>query len=232
MKKGVLIVLILVVLCVGVIVLKGYNNKDTQQHMNNISNENMVNNINTIENTLEDSNNTNKYSQDVDTNVNEEETFKIKKVEKKDFDNNYTIEEQYEIINKKYFSIEKQNDDLVISIIKSEQNENLFKLGKGVTYNKKYVINNIKAKDVENIFCGGEGQDLLYPIVFLLQKDGTIKGVNIEYGYKTGNFVAKSVSGLENVEKIEQASVTPVNDSGYEAIIAITKDKTVYEIGM
>ena len=50
------------------------------------------------------------------------------------------------------------------------------------------------------------------------------------HGYKTGEFIAKSISGLEHVEKIEQADVFLVNDSGYIAVVATTKDGAMYEI--
>ena len=48
------------------------------------------------------------------------------------------------------------------------------------------------------------------------------------HGYKTGEFIAKSISGLEHVEKIEQADVFLVNDSGYIAVVATTKDGAMY----
>lgn len=158
------------------------------------------------------------------------EIFEVKKIDSQIYAQDYRVEEQYKIISEKYFNIEKQKDNLVISIIDSEYNDELLSRGKGVEYNKKYTINNVKSEDVKSIFTGGEGQDLIYPLVYILMKDGTIKGVDIENGYKTGKFESQIISGINNVEKINQASVSPSNDSGYEAIIAITEDEEVYEI--
>lgn len=168
--------------------------------------------------------------EDSNVTINKKENvFEIKDVKQNDFDNNYKIEKQLEIITKNYFKIDMQNDDLVISLIESNENKELLQ-GKKAIYNQKYIISNVKAKDVEHIFYGNEGQDIMYPLIYLLQKDGTVKGIDTEYGYKTGEFIAEDILGLNNVEKIEQTSVTPPNDSGYEAVIAITKDQKVYEI--
>ena len=56
------------------------------------------------------------------------------------------------------------------------------------------------------------------------------KLVDIEEGYKTGNFVAKTISGLDNLEKFEQVSVSKPDDSGYNSVVAITKDGEIFEI--
>lgn len=208
MKKIVLIILIVVILGGGVFLIKK-SNKD----LNSIKGEFAENQKSVTENILPN-----------------DEIFEVKKIDSKTYAQDYTIEEQYKIISEKYFNIEKQKDNLVISMIDSEYNDELLSRGKGVEYNKKYTISNVKSEDVKSIFTGGEGQDLMYPLVYILMKDSTIKGVDIENGYKTGKFEAQIISGINNVEKIEQASVSPANDSGYEAIIAITEDEEVYEI--
>lgn len=77
-----------------------------------------------------------------------------------------------------------------------------------------------------------EGQDWDYPLIFILQKDGTVKGIDMENGYKTGEFIAKNISELKNVDRFEQVDVTPQNNSGYYAVVAITKDNLVYEVGV
>ena len=89
---------------------------------------------------------------------------------------------------------------------------------------------NRNAEDVSQIFCGCEGQDLIYPVVYLLLKDETVKGIDIENGYNTAEFKAETIFGLNNIEKIEQTSVAIPDDSGYEAVVAITEDETAYEI--
>ena len=237
MKKIVLIILALSILG-GTVILIHYNKKNIDNEnlsinnstSDNISNNNVTeNDDNTkIENEVQD-NGSNLDSSNVNSDV-KESSFKIKKIEQKDFNNNYTIENQYEIITKDYFKLEQQNDDFVISIIKSEANKNLLQNEGVIKYNEKYIISNIKVKDVNSIFYGVEGQDAGYPLVYILQNDGTVKGINTEFGYKTGKFVAENISGLNDIKKIEQASVTPPDDSGYVAVIAITKDNNVYEI--
>ena len=156
--------------------------------------------------------------------------FEIVKVKEDDFKNYYEIEEQYEIINKQYFNIDIENTNVVITLIESSQNEQLLKDNNKLTYNKKYTISNVNAEDVNQIFCGGEGQDLMYPVVYLLLKDGTVKGVDIENGYNTGNFIAETISGLKDVQKIEQANASRRDDSGYACVVAILNDESVYEI--
>lgn len=225
MKKVIIGVLILLIIGVIAYVFVNYDNQSLK-----------TNTENTAQNTTENTNVENS-SKDIEqgeteniANEDEEKTWEIKKVNNTDFNNNYTIEEQYKIINEKYFNIKKQGEKLTITLIDSDENDNLLGDTSGLEYNKEYVIKNSNANNIKSIFCGGEGQDLMYPLVFLLQQDGTVQGIDIESGYKTGNFVAKNISELKDVEKIEQASVTPKDDSGYVAVIAITKDDTVYEL--
>lgn len=157
-------------------------------------------------------------------------SFNVISVESEDFENNYTVEEQMDLITEDYFVVKEDGDDVVITLVESEQNEELLDSTTTLEYDTNYIISNLSAEEVEEIFYGGEGQDLTYPVVYILLTDGTVKGINIKNGYETGEFVAETVTGLENIESIEQASVTPENDSGYEAVIAITSDESVYEI--
>ncbi|MCI8291397.1 MAG: hypothetical protein HFJ25_04000 [Clostridia bacterium] len=160
----------------------------------------------------------------------EDNIFEIKKIDKDAFTSDYKIVQYQDMFFKQLFNIEKQNDNIIITIVESDMNEQLFENGKGIEYNKKYVINGVNSSDVDNIFYGVEGQALDYPLLLLLQKDGTVKGVDIKYGYIRGEFFAQDILGLENVVRIEQTDVTPVNDSGYEAVVGITKDNSIYEI--
>lgn len=221
MKKVVLIILMLVVIGGGIFIIKK-SNKD----LDIIKGKFTEKSKNITEN-LKDKEAENK---NIVQKENVVSTFELRKIDSKEFTKNYKIEEQYKIIQEKYFKIEKQKENLVISIVESENNEELLSRGKGIECNRKYIINNVKSEDVKSVFTGGEGHDLVYPLVYILIKDGTIKGVDIENGYKTGKFEAQNISGIGNVEKINQASVSPENDSGYEAVVAITKDDTVYEI--
>ena len=86
------------------------------------------------------------------------------------------------------------------------------------------------AEDIDKIFVGGEGQELVYPNIYLLAKDGSVKGIDVKEGYEEGTFTAYDISGLKNVESIDQVSVAKPNDSGYEAIVASTKDNEYYEL--
>ncbi len=166
----------------------------------------------------------------ISNNEKEENIFEIKKIDKSAFDNYYKTVQYQDIITKDWFVVEKQDDDLLITILESDINEQLFENGKGVEYNKKYIINGAKVSDTETIFYGVEGQEIGYPLLLLLQKDGTVKGVDIKHGYITSNFLAQDIMEVKNIAKIEQKDVTPVNDSGYEAVVIITKDNLMYEI--
>ena len=226
MKNIIIVILVLIIFVMGgFFIVKYTDNNKIDENNNQISNENTQNVNSNGANTqnTENMNTNNEHN-------NSESNFKIIEIMEEDFKNNYEIEEQYEIINKEYFNIKKKDNNVVITLIESDRNNDLLNENKQVTYNKEYIINNVNAEDVAEIFCGGEGQDLVYPVVYLLLKDGTVKGIDIENGYKTGNFNAETISGLENIQTIEQTSVTRPNDSGYEAVVAITKDGDVYEI--
>lgn len=207
MKKVLMILVLIILVSVGVIAVKVYREQENNKELKNSNN---------IESGKQEE-------------KNYESIFELIEVEKTDFETNYTIVKEMDIITKKWLVIEKE-DKLTIKIINSEENEMLFEKGKGVNYNEKYNIKNIEANEVKSIFYGAEGHEIGYPLVFLLEKDGTVKGIDIEKGYKTGEFVAQDIVGLKNVTKIEQADVTRANDSGYQAVIASTKDGKVYEI--
>lgn len=208
MKKTILIIIVLII-CVGAICMIKTNITDTNDVLSNEDEFNQDDNIN---------NSTSKNS------------FEIVEVQENDFKNNYKVEEQFEIINKAYFNVEKEDKFITITLIESSQNEELLKNNEKITFNQKYTISNVNAEDVSQIFCGCEGQDLIYPVVYLLLKDETVKGIDIENGYNTAEFKAETIFGLNNIEKIEQTSVTIPDDSGYEAVVAITEDETAYEI--
>lgn len=228
MKKIILVILVLIICVIGGIFIVKYKDTDNANKAEE-NNTAVSEETNTQETNTEETNTENTDSTENETN-NTESNFRTIEVTEDDFKNNYEIVEQYEIINTDYFNIKKENNNVVITLIESDRNKELLNDNQQVTYNKGYIINNVNAEDVSEIFCGGEGQDLVYPLVYLLLKDGTVKGVDIENGYNTVNFNAETIPGLENVEKIEQTSVTPPNDSGYVAVVAITKDGTAYEI--
>lgn len=208
MKKILIILVLIILVSVGIIAVKVYKE---QENKNDLKNDNNIQNENIEEK---------RYKSN----------FEIIEVEKQDFEANYTIVKEMDIITKKWLILEKEDKELAIKIINSKENEMLFEKGKGVNYNEKYNIENIEANQVKTIFYGAEGQEIGYPLVILLKKDGTVKGVDIENGYKTGEFLAYDILELKDVIKIEQADVTRANDSGYQAVIASTKDGKVYEI--
>lgn len=210
-NKNLIFIIILLLLSLMLIVLTGCNNE--QDIKDNNINTNLISNEENID----------------DKNDEDYGNFGLRKIDKESFDSEYTIVHgEYDTIFKEWFVIGQENNDLTITIIESDANKYLSE--KAVNYNEKYIIKNIDLNDIESVFCGVEGQDIYYPSVFILQKDGTVKGVDTEYGYKTGEFIAKRISELDQVEKIEQADVFLVNDSGYIAVVATTKDGEMYEI--
>lgn len=230
MKNIIIVILVLIIFVMGgFFIVKYTDNNKIDENNNQISNETNTENTQNVNSNGANTQNTENMNTNNEHN-NSESNFKIIEIMEEDFKNNYEIEEQYEIINKEYFNIKKKDNNVVITLIESDRNNDLLNENKQVTYNKEYIINNVNAEDVAEIFCGGEGQDLVYPVVYLLLKDGTVKGIDIENGYKTGNFNAETISGLENIQKIEQTSVTHPNDSGYVAVVAVAKDGTAFEI--
>lgn len=228
MRNSILLILVLIICIGGICIIKHYNT-DTSDTSKIVENSNLISNETSItnnnNNTSGQDNNITNNDSNIDTS---KSNFEIVKVN--DYNDNYEVEEPFKIISKDYFTVEKENNNVVITLIESSRNKELLKDNEKVTYNKKYIISNVSAENIDKIFCGGEGQELMYPVVYLLLKDGTVKGVDTENGYNTGNFKAETISGLNNVQKIEQTSVTRPNDSGYEAVVAITKDGDVYEI--
>ena len=234
MKNFKVIILIIVLL---IIVLGGFLIVYTNRGNNQIPERNIAysleDNTQTF-NEISSANNSENATNVIETNISNENTqkgkFNIIEVDENTFKDNYTVQQPFDIINKEYFNIEKENSNLTISLIQSDINKELLRDTKNIKYAEKYTINNVSTEEVNTVFCGGEGQDLVYPVVYLLLNNGTVKSVNIEEGYKTGVFNAEIISNLENVQKIEQADVTPKVDSGYVAVIATTEDGKIYEI--
>lgn len=244
MNKGVLVIVILIVLfCGGFIVFTVLNNNEEDKNdinteiieNNRTDNETDTNTSNEIANNNADNDiseiNDESANQNEINNEYDDGTFRVREIDNESFNSSYKIIEEEEVA-KNSVSIEEKDNNLTIAILKTNLNESLLENGSAITYDTKYDISNINADDVDTIFYGMEGQDWDYPLIFILQKDGTVKGIDMENGYKTGDFIAKNISELKNVDRFEQVDVTPQNNSGYYAVVAITKDNLVYEVGV
>lgn len=232
MKKGIIVFLIiLVILCGGFIVYYILDSRNVDQE-----NDNTISNVNTEENNLINNENTNNNTagnndeaQGNTVDESDDGTFIVRNVKNEDFDTYY---KKIEVIDEAEdcVKVEKKDNKLILNLIESDTNEMLLEHGSVVSYNETYTISNVNANDVKTIFYGAEGQDIGYPLVLLLLNDGTVKGVDIQNGYQTGNFIAKNISGVENIVEFEQVDVTPPNDSGFIGVVAISKDNTIYSI--
>lgn len=244
MNKGVLVIVILIVLfCGGFIVFTVLNNNEEDKNdinteiieNNRTDNETDTNTSNEIANNNADNDipeiNNESANQNEINNEYDDGTFRVREIDNESFNSSYKIIEEEEVA-KNSVSIEEKDNNLTIAILKTNLNESLLENGSAITYDTTYDISNINADDVDTIFYGMEGQDWDYPLIFILQKDGTVKGIDMENGYKTGEFIAKNISELKNVDRFEQVDVTPPNNSGYYAVVAITKDNLVYEVGV
>ena len=140
------------------------------------------------------------------------------------------------IFTKDYYIIGIQNNNLVVTIKNSEEMENIIQNSslKGniqVEYNKAYVIDNVNAEDIAKIFYAGYGQDIFEPfVVYLIQKDGTVKGLDIINGCGNGTFIADIVPGLENIERIENMDSREIKGGGARTVVAFANDGTMYEL--
>lgn len=241
MKKQVLILIIIVavLICIGLIAVGNIykpaeSEKSTQMSSTN-SNEVQESNKKSNDNdtNLEKNNSANsKENKTIEINNRQDNgKFEIIEIEKSKFESDYTIIDEREIYNK-IINIEKENNNVTITRKETEENNNILALDEKskVKSNTKYNIENIKAAGIKDIFIGEEGHEGIYPLIYILQKDGTVKGIDIEEAFKTGTFVAQNISELKNVEKIEQADVHPKDDSGYMAIVITTSDKKIYEL--
>jgi len=211
----------IILLSIMLIILTGCSNKSNTDNLV----ENEETNVSKEYNNL--------LSKEEIKNEEEYSDFILREVESESFNSDYTVVDEYSEVSREWFTLKKENNNLIITIMESNTNKDLLKFEGNdnvVKCNEKYIIKNVDLDDIEKIFCGVEGQDIYYPSVFILQKDGTVKGIDTRDGYKTGEFIAKSVYGLKQVEKIEQVEVTLDNDSGYVGTMATTKDGTRYEI--
>ena len=232
MKKGIIVILLLLVIaCGGFIIYYLYDSREVNQNENNqISNINTNTNVGDSINNIDiEKNTTNNQLNSSQEDTNDDGTFIVRNVKSEDYNSYYQTMEVPEAAED-CINIEKKENTLVLNVIDSETNEMLFERGSKVSLDEKYTISNVNANDVKFIFYGVEGQDIGYPLVFLLLNDGTVKGVDIQSGYQNGNFIAKNISGLKDISKFEQVDVTPPNDSGYVGVVAISQDDTIYSI--
>ena len=232
MKKGIIVILLLLVIaCGGFIIYYLYDSREVNQNENNqISNINTNTNVGDSINNIDiEKNTTNNQLNSSQEDTNDDGTFIVRNVKSEDYNSYYKTMEVPEGAED-CINIEKKENTLVLNVIDSETNEMLFERGSKVSLDEKYTISNVNANDVKFIFYGVEGQDIGYPLVFLLLNDGTVKGVDIQSGYQNGNFIAKNISGLKDISKFEQVDVTPPNDSGYVGVVAISQDDTIYSI--
>lgn len=230
MKKGIFIILILILVCGVIAILKGYNTKEFFKDMNNLSNE--ISKINNTENNVIEDNNINidKNNSNIENKTDNSEdstTLNVKKISEKQYNSYY---EKVEDIAKNWITVNKQSDNLTVRLIETRENDTLLDGSKEVEYNKDYSVSMVNADKVKNIYYCIMGQDIDYPLIFLLQDDGTVKVIETREGYKTGKFVAKNIKELNNIKKIEQVSISPPNDSGYIGVVAIAEDGQIYEI--
>ena len=136
-------------------------------------------------------------------------------------------------IMQEFCLVEKQDGKLVVTIKDTERMRGILSdlENLGIEYGKSYIIDNVKTEDIETIFYATYGQDIGDPlIVYLKQKDGTVEGIDIRNGCRTGNFVIDKVKDLKDVEKLVPISVCPLDDSGWLTVFAITKDNKIYDL--
>ena len=167
--------------------------------------------------------------------VNEENTEVIEAtVEGKKY--NYSVINWWDYqaqITKDYYIVEKQDGKLVITIKDTEIMRgilsNLESLG--IEYGKSYIIDSdIDVGNINVIFYAVHGQDVSDPlIVYLIQKDGTVKGIDVGNGCKTGKFVVDDI-GLNNIERLENANCVEDGYGGAVTTVAFSKDNKIYEL--
>ena len=225
MKKG-LIILLVVIILVAVIAFVVINNNNASEQSDNTNtvSENVDNSENVTRNSIESDN---EVLNETGAEYENDGTYTVSEVDEDDYNSYYTVEETDETYADS-FDIEENGDELTIIFYDTELNEYLLGDDDGIEYDTEYTVTN--SGDIEAIFVGEEGQDWNYPLVLLLQTDGTVKGIDMEEGYKAGEFIAKDITELEDIESFEQVSVAYPDDSGYRGVVAIAEDGTVYEI--
>lgn len=135
-----------------------------------------------------------------------------------------------------YYRVEEKENNLTITFIDSEKMKSLevgeyIRRNENLDFNESYIINNVNTQDVESIFYAAYGQDLSDPlIIYIIQKDGTVKGIDVLDCCKNGYFIADNVVGLENIDRIENVDAGQLDDSGFITVLAFTKDNKIYNL--
>lgn len=213
MKKVLIFCLAIILVVIAFIVI---NNNDSEQ----LDDTNSVS-----ENSTESED---EVSNETETSYENDGTFVVTEVDGDDYDLYYTIVETDEEYAESFDFIIENNEELTITFYDTELNEYLIEDSDVIEYNTEYTV--INSGDIEYIFVGEVGQDLNYPLVLLLQTDGTVKAIDMRDGYLTGEFIAKDLTELENIESFEQVSISYPEDSGYYGVVAISEDGLIYEI--
>lgn len=225
MKKGLIILLVIVIIIAIIAVVAVNSNNNSEQEKNtNTTSENVANTENSVRNSVKTDN---EVSNETGAGYENDGTYTVREIDEEDYDSYYTPVETDDVYADS-IDIEENDGEVTITFSDTELNEYLLDNSNGIEYDTEYTVSN--CGDVDSIFVGEEGQDWNYPLVLLLQKDGTVKGIDMEEGYKTGKFVAKDISELEDIESFEQVSVAYPDDSGYNGVVAIAEDGSVYEI--
>lgn len=87
-------------------------------------------------------------------------------------------------------------------------------------------------KKVVDVFIGGCGQGVDFPIVLFLMEDGTVEYLDSKVAIENNKFVsAGKLENVENIVRFERADAFHENIGGYITVIAIDKDGYFYDVG-
>lgn len=97
--------------------------------------------------------------------------------------------------------------------------------------NSSYTVN--FNKKIVDIYVDGYGQSIGYETILFLMEDGTVEYIPFYYACNNDSFKTIKLDGVENIVKFLSASASPVEPGGgYHTILAQKQDGTFYDISL
>ena len=97
--------------------------------------------------------------------------------------------------------------------------------------NSSYTVN--FNKKIVDIYVDGYGQSIGYETILFLMEDGTVEYIPFYYACNNDSFKTIKLDGVDNIIKFLSASASPVEPGGgYHTILAQKQDGTFYDISL
>ena len=97
--------------------------------------------------------------------------------------------------------------------------------------NSSYTVN--FNKKIVDIYVDGYGQSIGYETILFLMEDGTVEYIPFYYACNNNSFKTVKLDGVENIIRFVSGSASPVEPGGgYHTILAQKQDGTFYDLSL